>query len=47
MAKSRDRVLLILFSAYVVLLVFATVGELFDVDWILDIFDIKKLFAVK
>jgi len=45
MALSRDRVYLALFVIYVVLLVFATIGELFDIDGILNLFDLKKLFA--
>jgi hypothetical protein len=45
MSEKRDRILLIAFGIYVVLLVFATVGEIFDIDWILDIFDLKKLFS--
>ena len=45
MSEKKDRILLVVFSVYVALLVFATIGELFDVDWILDIFDLKKLFS--
>jgi len=44
MALSRDRLVLVLFSAYAALLVFATIGQLFHVDWILDLFDLKKIF---
>ncbi len=42
----KDRVFLIVFSVYVALLVIATIGELFDIDAILNIFDLKKLFSV-
>ena len=45
MAFSRDRIYLALFTIYVALLVFATVGELFDIHAILDLFDLKKLFS--
>ena len=45
MSEKRDRILLIVFGIYVALLVFATIGEIFDIDWILDIFDLKKLFS--
>ncbi|MEN8152073.1 MAG: hypothetical protein ABFS86_19815 [Planctomycetota bacterium] len=45
MAASRDRILLAVFLVYVALLVFATIGELFNIDWILDIFDLKKIFS--
>ena len=45
MSEKKDRILLVVFSVYVALLVFATIGELFDVDWILDIFDLKKIFS--
>jgi hypothetical protein len=45
MAEKKDRILLIVFAVYVALLVFATIGELFDVDWILDLFDLKKIFS--
>ena len=47
MALSRDRVFLVIFSIYVGILVLATIAELLDIDAILDIFDVKKLFAVK
>ena len=47
MAWSRDRIFLVIFSVYVAILVFATIGEIFDIEFILDLFDIKKLFAVK
>ena len=45
MAANRDRIILAVFLVYVALLVFATIGEIFDVDWILDIFDLKKIFS--
>jgi hypothetical protein len=45
MADRKDRILLVVFSVYVALLVFATIGELFDVNWILDLFDLKKVFS--
>ena len=45
MSENQNRVLLVVFSVYAALLVFATVGELFDVDWILDLFDLKKVFS--
>lgn len=44
MAISRDRLYLVLFTAYVAILVFATVGQLFHVDWILNLFDLKRVF---
>jgi hypothetical protein len=46
MSARKDRILLIVFTVYVALLVFATIGEIFDIDWILDIFDLKKIFSV-
>jgi len=46
MSARKDRILLIVFTVYVALLVFATIGEIFDVDWILDLFDLKKIFSV-
>jgi hypothetical protein len=46
MSARKDGILLIVFTVYVALLVFATIGEIFDVDWILDIFDLKKIFSV-
>ncbi|MHC4470973.1 MAG: hypothetical protein ACYTDY_08620 [Planctomycetota bacterium] len=45
MAFNRDRMYLVLFAVYVAILVVATIGELFDIDAILDIFDVKKLFS--
>ena len=45
MSQKKDRILLAVFSVYVALLVFATIGELFDINWILDLFDLKKVFA--
>lgn len=45
MAVNRDRIYLVLFAVYVAILVVATIGELFDIDAILDIFDVKKLFS--
>lgn len=46
MSARKDRILLIVFTVYVALLVFATIGEIFDIGWILDIFDLKKIFSV-
>jgi len=45
MSEKKDRILLVVFSVYVALLAFATVGEIFDVNWILDLFDLKKVFS--
>jgi len=45
MSEKKDRILLVVFSVYVALLLFATIGEIFDVDWILDLFDLKKVFS--
>ncbi len=45
MAVERDRIYLVLFSIYVVILVVATIGEVFDIDPILDLFDVKRLFS--
>lgn len=45
MPEKKDRILLVVFSVYVALLAFATVGELFDIHWILDLFDLKKVFS--
>ncbi len=47
MAWNRDSVFLVIFTFYVAILVLATIGEIFDIEFILDLFDIKKLFAVK
>ncbi len=47
MAWSRDRIFLVIFSFYVAILVLATIGEIFDIEFILDLFDIKRLFAIK
>ena len=44
MALTRDRIVLVLFSAYVALLVFATFGQIFHIDWILNLFDLKRIF---
>ncbi|MCU0725702.1 MAG: hypothetical protein MUE73_07935 [Planctomycetes bacterium] len=46
MSATRDRLWLGLFAVYVAILVFATVGELFDIAWILDLVDLKKVFSV-
>jgi hypothetical protein len=46
MSARRDRILFAAFTVYVALLVFATIGEIFDIDWILNIFDLKKLFSI-
>jgi hypothetical protein len=46
MSTPRDRLWLALFGAYVALLVFATIGELLDIAWILDLVDLKKVFSV-
>jgi hypothetical protein len=40
------RIFMVLFSIYVAILVIATIGELFNIEFILDILDLKKLFAV-
>ena len=45
MAEKKDRIILVVFLVYVALLVFATIGELLNIDWILDIFDLKKIFS--
>jgi hypothetical protein len=45
MAVDRDRIYLVLFSVYVAVLVVATIGELFDIDAILNLFDVKRLFS--
>ncbi len=45
MAVDRDRIYLVLFAIYVAVLVFATIGELFDIGPILDLFDVKRLFS--
>ena len=45
MAVDRDRIFLVLFALYVAVLVVATIGELFDIDAILDVFDVKRLFS--
>ena len=45
MAIDRERLYLVLFSLYVAILVVATIGELFDIDAILDVFDVKRLFS--
>ena len=45
MAIDRERVYFVLFALYVAILVVATVGELFDIDAILDVFDVKKVFS--
>jgi len=41
----KNRVLFGVFVAYVVLLAIATVGELYDIEAILRIFDVKRYFA--
>ncbi len=46
MSKPRDRLWLALFALYVAILVLATIGELFGIDAILNLFDLKKLFSV-
>ncbi len=46
MAEKSDRILLTVFTIYVAILVVATVGQLFQIDFILDLFDLKKLFAL-
>ena len=45
MPVDRDRMYLVLFSVYVTILVVATIGELFDIDAILNVFDVKRLFS--
>lgn len=44
MALSRERIWFGVFAAYVAFLVVATIGELFSIDWILNIFDLKRIF---
>lgn len=44
MALTRDRIYLALFAVYVALLVFATIGQIFHIDWILNLFDLKRVF---
>ena len=46
MSEKRDKIFLILFTIYVAILVIATIGELFQIDFILDLLDLKKLFTV-
>jgi hypothetical protein len=46
MSVTKDRLWLGLFALYVGILVFATVGEVFDIAWILDLVDLKKVFSV-
>ena len=46
MSEKRDKILLTVFTIYVAILVVATIGELFEIDFILDLFDLKKLFAL-
>ena len=46
MSEKRDKIFLVLFTIYVAILVFATIGELFQIHFILDLFDLKKLFTV-
>lgn len=41
----KDRIVFGVFVAYVVLLAIATIGELFDIEAILRIFDVKRYFA--
>ncbi len=45
MAVNRDRLYLIRFAVYVAVLVLATVGQVFHIDAILDLFDLKKVFS--
>jgi hypothetical protein len=45
MPVDKDKVYLALFSIYVLILVVATIGELFDVDFILDLVDVKRIFS--
>lgn len=46
MSEKKDRIFQILFAIYVAILVVVTIGELFDIDFILDLVDLKKLFSV-
>ncbi len=46
MSEKRDKIFLVLFTIYVAILVVATIGELFQITFILDLFDLKKLFTV-
>jgi hypothetical protein len=43
--KTKDRLLTGIFLAYVVVLAVATVGELFHVETIQHLLDVKRLFA--
>ena len=45
MSRTTNRLFLVLFTVYVVVLAVATVGELFDVQALRDLFDLKALFA--
>ncbi len=46
MSEKRDKIFLVLFAIYVAILVVATIGELFQITFILDLLDLKKLFTV-
>ncbi len=46
MSRVSDRVFLVLFGLYVAVLVVATIGEVFDIDAILDLVDLKRVFAL-
>ena len=41
----RDRVLVAVFWAWAAILVVATIGQLFRIQWILDVLDVKNWFA--
>lgn len=44
-ANPRDRVLLVFFWAWAAILVVATIGQLFRIEPILDVLDVKRWFA--
>ena len=46
MSEKRDKILLVIFTIYVAILVVATIGELFQIEFILDLLDLKKLFEI-
>jgi len=44
-AEKKNRILFGVFVAYVALLAVATIGEIFDIEPILHVFDVKRYFA--